>query len=96
MLRAGGAPDKEIARWQSAVKPFEVWESCWPAVELFINCATQMRYAGMAGVPTGLDYTAVEAFVRLSKMEWSPQILADLQIVEGAAISELIKRQKKK
>ncbi len=99
-MRAFGVREEQIAPWlgeqeQEAVA-FEVWPENWPALELFLALQTQWRHAGMAGLPTGLDYAAIEPALRLMGMAPSPQLFADLRVMEDAALVALHERWRRK
>lgn len=79
------APDTE------EIKPFEVWEENWPAVELFLRCQTQWR-TSMAGA-IGLDYGAVEWLLRLYEVKDQRSVLEDLQVMEAAALNVLNQKE---
>lgn len=72
---------------------FEVWPENWPAVELFMAAATQWRHGGKG--PTGLDYTAVEALMRLRRVAKRDRadLLADVQIMERASLAVWAERR---
>ncbi len=70
-----------------------VLPAAWPAVELFLALSTQWRSAGMAGVRVGIDYAAIEPTLRLTGREGSPELFADLQVMEGAALEEMASRR---
>ena len=42
----------------------------WDAVRLFVAVQTQWRYAGMSGVPTGLDYAGCRAVAAGLGLRW--------------------------
>lgn len=65
----------------------------WEALTVFLKCATQWRYAGMAGVQTGLDYSAVDVVLRFSQAEAPGQIFEQIQIIEAGAIEGFAERQ---
>lgn len=62
------------------------------AVTLFLSCETQWRRAGLAGVPTGLDYAGVTAAAKFMKIEPTPALFAKLRVIEAAAIEALLAR----
>lgn len=69
--------------------PFEVWPDNMPSVEVFLDLSSQWRRAGMAGVRTGLDYTAIPAVLALRgipKKQW-PVLFDDIRVMEGAVLS---------
>jgi hypothetical protein len=73
-----------------------VWPDNVLAVNTFIAAATQWR-TGMAG-PTGLDYTAIEPTLRLTRVprsEW-PHVFEDLRTMEDAALAQMRLTQKEK
>ena len=98
-----GANEEEPADEQPE-RSFEVWPENWPAVELYLACCTQWRCvaapegtAGMVSaiwsriVCTGLDYTAVEATLRMRRIprRKHSELLYDLQAMEHAALDEM-------
>jgi hypothetical protein len=69
----------------------------WPENELaygvFVRLLTQWR-VGMGGA-TGLDYTAVLAFIRtlrLSRVE-AEELFADIQVMESAALEAMAEKR---
>lgn len=59
------------------------------AVDLYLACQTQWR-TGMGG-PTGLDYTGVEASLRMGRVprwQW-PELFARLRVIELGVLSAL-------
>lgn len=57
-----------------------------PAVILFLSLETQWRHAGMVGLRTGLDYSAVEPVARLLGIAADGDLLRDLRVLEGEAL----------
>ena len=51
---------------------------------LYLACDTQWRYAGLNGVPTGLDYAGVKAVMDLQALPQEDRqgLFADIQILE--------------
>lgn len=76
---------------QPGTDDFEVWEENWPVLEMFLRCQTQWRTT-MSGL-LGLDYTAVAWLLRLYEVEDQRALLEDLQVMEGAAMMALNKRE---
>jgi hypothetical protein len=70
---------------------FEVWEENWPALEMFMRAQTQWR-VGMNGI-TGLDYGAVAWLLKLYEVEDQRSLLEDLQVMEGAVLAVIAKRE---
>lgn len=66
---------------------YEVWPENWPTVELFLRCQTQWR-TGINGI-IGLDYGAVLEVGRLYNYQDMPDVLASVQIMEHAILSEV-------
>tara|TARA_R110002049_G_scaffold30388_8_gene104230 strand:- start:96 stop:353 length:258 start_codon:yes stop_codon:yes gene_type:complete len=54
---------------EQASDDYEVWPENWPAVQVFVACATQWRRAGLEARRHGLDYTAVESVMRLLEIQ---------------------------
>ena len=68
---------------------FEVWEENWCSVQAFARLGTQWRH-GMAG-PTGLDYAAVLASLRVMQIPEDDvrQVFEDIQVMESAALAKI-------
>lgn len=69
----------------------DVWPDVVDSVNVFIAAATQWR-VGMKGA-TGLDYTALEATLRLTglpRKDW-PQVFDDIRIMEDEALKTMRK-----
>ena len=75
---------------------FEVWPENWPVVALFLDCIGQWRVAGgFAGMRyIGLDYSAVEAVMRLREVARADrgELFAGLRVMEAAALKALNRR----
>lgn len=69
----------------------EVWEENWQVVEMFLRLQTQWR-TSMSGV-VGLDYGAVQWMLRLYGVEDQRSMLEDLQVMEGAALNMMNKKE---
>lgn len=71
-----------------------MWPENWEALELFLALQTQWRVtATMAGLYyVGLDYSAAEALLRVRRAKNRPQLVADLQVIEYAALKGLNRR----
>lgn len=65
----------------------------WEAVQLFWRCRTQWRRAGLTGIPTGLDYPAVESVMRMTGIEDTAGTLQKLQLVELGALEAMQEQQ---
>ena len=68
-----------------------MFEENWPVVEMFLRLQTQWR-TSMSGV-LGLDYVAVEWMLRLYGVEDQRSMLEDLQVMEGAALTLINKKE---
>ena len=70
--------------WCGQCGAVELWQENVPAVLLYLACETQWRYAGMSGVPTGLDYAGVRAVMDLQAVpsDAHPALFQDLQALE--------------
>jgi len=82
------APADVRDRLLSEPELFEVFEENWPAVEVFLRLATQWRLGAMGGV-FGLDYTAVEAVLRMLRTDNPREIFDSIQVMEYAALPVL-------
>ena len=70
---------------------FEVLPPNADALDAWLSCQTQWRVAaGMGGmVWLGLDYSAVDVVLRRMKLADPDAVMADLQVMEGAALKVL-------
>lgn len=59
---------------------YALWAEHWPAVELFMRCATQWR-SGSNGV-MGLDYGVVFKMASLYQIKDLASVMEDLQVME--------------
>lgn len=58
---------------------------CEPAAELYHACCTQWRrHAG--GAVAGLDYSGVEAAARMMGMAMTPELFAQLRVLEAETV----------
>mgnify|MGYP001773177991 CR=1 FL=1 len=74
-------------------REFLVLPENWDAVLTFLKCATQWRYAGMAGVRTGLDYTAVDVVIRRSDLADPDKVFGQIQTIESGALEAFREQQ---
>lgn len=81
-------------------KIYGVWEENWPAVDLFLRCATQWRTGepspvAPAGV-CGLDYSVVLALARLylPPSAETQTVLEEVQIMERRALNLIYEKAK--
>ena len=74
--------------WCGQCGAVELWPENVPSALLFLACDTQWRYAGMNGVPTGLDYDGVRAVMELQAIPRAdrPGLFADIQTLEQAQL----------
>lgn len=74
-----------------APEAFEVLPPNADALDAWLSCQTQWRVAaGMGGmVWLGLDYSAVDVVLRRMKLADPDAVMADLQVMEGAALKVL-------
>ena len=67
----------------------EIWPDFSEAFRLFCSLETQWRTT--SGGPTGLDYNVIPMMAGLLKIEVTPQLMDDLQLMEAAALAEIYK-----
>jgi hypothetical protein len=84
---------KILPQAKTELEDYEVLPENWQTVMLFLACQTQWRTGGMGGV-VGLDYNVVFKMMQVYKVEDERQQLEDLQIMEGAVLSKMAKKQK--
>jgi hypothetical protein len=75
-----------------ADEDFAVWPENVRTLQLFLACSTQWRYGATGGV-IGLDYSGVEALLRLRGVRHRRRVFTDLQVMEMAALP-LLNEQK--
>lgn len=80
-------PPAQQARVDAAAEnAMDIADANWPAVTVFLHSTTQWR-VGMAGA-TGLDYTAVEAVMRMLGIDGSADALSRVTIVEQEVLKQ--------
>ena len=62
-------------------------------MEAFLTVCQQWRVGPLGGL-LGFDYPGVEALLRMSEIEVNVDLLADLRIMEGAALAVLNANQR--
>lgn len=72
-----------------APEQFPVLEENWEALEVFSMCDTQWRRAGMEAQPVGLDYTAVEAVLRMQGVADTRDCFDRVRLIERGALAQL-------
>lgn len=76
----------------------EVWEEHRAVFELFAACGTQWRCTVVAGLGgggvlwQGLDYAGVRQVADAHSIDWTSELLADLQVMESEALTVRNKR----
>jgi hypothetical protein len=71
-----------------AAEAIDVLAENWPTVQLWLRIQTQWRVSGMGG-PVGLDYTAVEAAMRMLRLRNRTELFDGLQVMEVAALKAM-------
>ncbi|MHA7855434.1 DUF1799 domain-containing protein [Marinobacter shengliensis] len=61
----------------------------WEALQVFLKCATQWRHAGMEGVRTGLEYSSVDAVMRITGVKDPSDTFWRLQLIESGALEAM-------
>jgi Phage related hypothetical protein (DUF1799) len=67
-----------------------VWAINEPAVEAFLICSTQWRLVALSNGPVrtiGLDYAGARPALDMSGIDVTPELWADLQVIERGAIA---------
>lgn len=92
-MRAWGVEADEAAGILAATAEpvFEVEPENWDALVLFMRSQTQWIIGGM-GQRTGLNYSGVESVARLSRVELTPELFDQVQLLELTVINELNRR----
>lgn len=87
-LKAFKAPPEILERAKQAAEineTFDVLPENWDAAKLFQAVKTQWRIGGMAGIPTGLDYSAVDVVMR--RLNLKDSVFEQLQVMENIALN---------
>lgn len=86
-------PEEEVARVMDTQREtqFEVDQENWDAVVLFMRSQTQWVVSAM-GQRTGLNYAGIETVARLYRMDLTPDLFDQVQLLELTVINELSKR----
>lgn len=69
-----------------------MWPDNIESVNVFIAVSTQWR-TGASGA-TGLDYTALEATMRMMNIKEHAEVLEDIRTLEDSALDTMRKNQK--
>ncbi|WP_231727401.1 DUF1799 domain-containing protein [Sphingomonas sp. CCH15-F11] len=65
------------------------------AFGLFVALDTQWRRHPMTGTRLGLDYAVIPVTAAMLDIPMSPAMLADLRVMEAAAIGEMARRERR-
>lgn len=71
--------------------PIQTWPDTEQSILVFDAFGSQWNYAGMAGLPTGLDYGKYESILRgmgIKRAAWVT-IFPDIRVMEAAALEEM-------
>jgi hypothetical protein len=96
MLALGATPEVAAAAATQAEaedRAVEVWPQNEGAVKVFLSMGTQWRRAGMAGVPTGLDYAALPAVCRAHRQKLDAALLDAVGVIEVAALGTMLRKR---
>lgn len=77
----------------STVSDVPVLPENWPALQLFLSCSTQWRYAPMGGI-TGLDYQALAAIMEMRQVlpDERGTLLEQVQWIERGVLESINKK----
>lgn len=84
------------ADWEQEPLQDGIWEEHLPALIAFLAVSGQWRTRahGMGGTRwIGLDYSAVEAGFGFAAITMTPDVWADLRLIEAGALDELNKER---
>ena len=86
----------EAERKMIKQQAFEVLPENWDALMAFLAMGTQWRTAGMSGIRTGLDYSAVPATLDMMGFgKRTQELFPKLRILEYAAVGVFADKAKK-
>lgn len=68
-----------------------------PALQVFLDCATQWRYAGMSVVATGLEYPSVQVVMNIHRTPSSERadVLWRVRALEAGALKQWAAQREK-
>ena len=95
-----GAPE-EVIRARTRPGHFTVWPENWKAFEIFAACATQWRETLIVGprgahlIPQGLDYTGVEAVMRMLGVRNRKRIFTQIRDFERGALEGFMQARRR-
>ena len=100
-MKVLGAPQEAIDEWRARAAQEEAAESvvlptdCRVAVAAFLTVDTQWNklVAGDRLIATGLNYPGVRVALRARRMPLTPELFADLQVMEGEALLAMAERR---
>ena len=82
--------------WDGGDEPeeFEVWADNWPALSIFLDCATQWQYLD-GGYAAGLRYEAVKVVMQAHGIRKAERLdmLTDIRTCERAALEAWSRRR---
>lgn len=84
------APEDVKTRLLTEPVEMEVWEENWEAVDAFMRVQTQWKIGSMGGY-MGLDYSGVEAALRMLNVSNTAELFGKIQVMEFAALPVLNK-----
>ncbi|MDX1755888.1 MAG: DUF1799 domain-containing protein [Marinobacter sp.] len=88
-LAAFGIADPAAHRLASQSTDYPVLPENWEALNLFLECTTQWRRAGLEAVITGLDYGALETVMRMKGAKNRKRLFEQVRLIEGGALQAL-------
>lgn len=77
-----------------AAPAFLLWPDNLDPLRAFLVCSTQWRWVPVTGptggtvVRTGLDYPGARAALQMAGIKVTPELFADIQTLEAAALAE--------
>jgi hypothetical protein len=76
--------------------PHEVPLADAPVATLFFALDTQWRRHAMSGLRIGIDYAAIRPTAELYQVELSPELMADIRMMEAAALAQFAEDEKRR
>ena len=93
-----GIPDRPAAL-EAGRPPFLLWPENLDPLLAFLACHSQWKWTTVTGpkggrvVRTGLDYPGMREVLEMTGRTVNPQLFADIQTLEAAALDEFARRE---
>lgn len=80
------------AKNRAAAGTVEVLPENWAAMRVWAGMGTQLRRAGISGVPVGLDYAALPAVCGALQIPCDDDLFDRLRVIERAYVAAVLEK----